>query len=66
MKEIGTYLLAQSIDAIEPHTLGMYTRVLGYTEADTVPVIAGVRADLKNPNFHMYIPFYFIYGRRPE
>ncbi len=66
MKELGTFYRAQFLDAVEPFTLALFTRVLGYSEDEAKMVVAGVKNDLRNPRTHMWVPFHFVYGRRPE
>jgi SAM-dependent methyltransferase len=66
-KELGAFYRAQFIDAVEPFTLALFTRVLGYTTEEAQIVIANVKNDLTNPRFHMYANFHFVWGRRaPE
>ena len=64
-KEIGRWYRAQFVDAVEPFSLVLYTRVLGYTNEQTQVIMANVRNDLKNPDLHLYVNFHFTYGRRP-
>lgn len=66
LKEIGRYVRAQVIDAIEPFTVALYTRVLGYTLDHTWIVIAMVKRELSDPKLHLYVIYHFIYGRKPE
>lgn len=46
-------------------TLALFTRVLGYTIEEAQVVIAKVKNDLRNKTPHLYVPFYFIWGRKP-
>jgi hypothetical protein len=65
LKEIGLYFQAQSIDAIGPVSIALFTRVLGYSPEETQVVMTGPRKHMKNPDFHLYIKFHFVYGRKP-
>jgi hypothetical protein len=65
-KELGMYYRAQFVDAVEPFTMALFTRVLKYTAEEAQIVVARVKKDLINPNLHMYVNFYYIWGRKPE
>jgi SAM-dependent methyltransferase len=47
-KELGRFLLAQNLDAIEPFTQALYTRALGYNLQQTQRITEVVRADFLN------------------
>ncbi|KAH8703832.1 S-adenosyl-L-methionine-dependent methyltransferase [Talaromyces proteolyticus] len=66
MKEIGRFQLYQMLEAIEPFSLAVFTRVLKWTPEETRELIDKVKADLCNPKVHMYSRFHFIYGQKPE
>lgn len=63
-KELGTFYRAQFADAVEPFTLALFTRVLGYTENQAKIVIARVKRDLINPKLHSYVNFHFVWGKK--
>ena len=63
-KELGTFYRAQFLDAVEPFTLALFTRVLGYSADEAKIVIARVKRDLVNPKLHMYVHFHFVWGRK--
>jgi hypothetical protein len=65
-KEIGKYELLHMLDAVEPFTLALFTRVLGWSRERAEALMVGVRADFKNPRNHIYSNFHFIYGKKPE
>lgn len=65
LKEIGTWYRAQFVEAIEPFSIGLFTRVLGKSLEETQAIIAGVRQDLMNTKLHLYVNFHFCYGRKP-
>jgi len=66
LKEQGRYELAQMSDAVEPFSLALFTRVLGWSNEKAQVLFAGVRADFRNPKNHLYIAYHFVYGRKPE
>ncbi|KAK5196120.1 hypothetical protein LTR99_008071 [Exophiala xenobiotica] len=63
-KELGSFYRAQFIDAVEPFTLALFTRVLGYSADEAKIIIARVKKDLVNPKLHMYVHFHFVWGRK--
>jgi hypothetical protein len=54
MKELGRYMQVQMLDAVESYGLAPLTRVLGWDGTRVQVLIAGVRQDLRNRNYHMY------------
>ncbi|EXJ65684.1 uncharacterized protein A1O5_11211 [Cladophialophora psammophila CBS 110553] len=64
-KELGTYYRAQFVDAVEPFTLAIFTRVLGYTIDQALVTIERVKQDLINPNLHLYVDYHFVWGKKP-
>lgn len=65
-KELGIYYRAQFVDAVEPFTMALFTRVLGYTAEEALIIVARVKGDLLNPKLHMYVNFHYIWGRKAE
>ena len=54
------------LDAVEPYSLQLYTRVLGYSLEQTKLSIEMVKAEFRDPKIHMYVAYHFIYGVKPE
>jgi hypothetical protein len=54
LKEIGQYMQAQNLEAVESYGLALLTRVLGWDAHRTQALMAGVRHDLRNRNYHLY------------
>ncbi|APA09101.1 hypothetical protein SS1G_02992 [Sclerotinia sclerotiorum 1980 UF-70] len=65
LKEIGMYYQAQCLDAVEPISMALFTRVLGYSFEEAQVMMVGPRKDMKNPLNHVYMKFHFVYGRKP-
>lgn len=59
------YYQAQCLDAVEPISVALFTRVLGYSYEEAQVMMVGPRNDMKNPNAHVYMKFHFVYGRKP-
>jgi SAM-dependent methyltransferase len=66
MKEIGRYQREHMSMGIEPYTLGLMGKVMGWSEAECRVMTARVVADIRRRDVHVYIRFYFIHGRKPE
>jgi hypothetical protein len=54
------------LDAVEPYTLAMFTRILGRSLDETHVFMGRVKRELADPTLHLYTDKYFIYGRKPE
>lgn len=53
------------LEVVEPYTLALFTRVLGFTFQEAQEYMEKVRADLMSSKVHLYVRFHFIYGQRP-
>lgn len=53
-KEIGAWNQLQALDGIEGWTMGLLTRVLGWSPEAVQVHLAGTRKDLRNPAIHAY------------
>lgn len=65
LKEIGRVGKLTVLEVVEPYTLALFTRVLGYSYQDAQEYMDKVRAELVSNNFHLYVLFHFIYGQKP-
>ncbi|KAJ4168286.1 hypothetical protein NW754_013620 [Fusarium falciforme] len=66
LKEIGKYQAIQQIQAVESYTPRIFSNVMGWKEEEIQVHVARVRKDLKDPSIHLYVPIYFVWGRKPE
>ena len=66
LKEVGSYFRAHMLEAVEPLSLGYFTRVLGYSLEQVQIIMEGVRREMNHPKLHLYIAFHFAYGRKPQ
>lgn len=53
------------LEVVEPYTLALFTRVLGFSFQQAQEYMEKVRAELVSNKFHLYIRFHFIYGQKP-
>ncbi|KEF57548.1 uncharacterized protein A1O9_05465 [Exophiala aquamarina CBS 119918] len=69
-KEVGLYYRAQFVDAVEPFTMTLFTRVLGSNaedaKKDAKKLVDRFKTDLINPKLHMYVHLYYIWGSKPK
>ena len=54
MKDIGIWNLQQMLNALEAYSMRLFCDTLGWTEAEVLVFLAGVRKGLKNPHIHAY------------
>jgi hypothetical protein len=54
LKELGNWGLLASLEGVEPYSLALLTRVLGWDRPKIEVLSAEVRADLKNRRIHAY------------
>ncbi|KAJ4178436.1 hypothetical protein NW759_017352 [Fusarium solani] len=65
LKEIGKYQLIQQIEAVESYTPRIFSTVMGWEEEELQVYVAKVKKELKDPSIHLYVPIYFVWGRKP-
>ncbi|PYI14631.1 TAM domain methyltransferase [Aspergillus violaceofuscus CBS 115571] len=64
-KELGRMGKAAFFDTIEPYSLALLTRVMGYTYEQAQQYAQDVRHELVHGSFHIYTLFHYVYGQRP-
>lgn len=64
-KEIARYQQQQMLEAVEPYTLALFTRVLKWSNEECKQIIEGVKRELVDRSIHIYGKTYFVYGRKP-
>ena len=65
LKEIGRIGKITILEVVEPYTLALFTRVLGFSFQDAQEYMEKVRAELVSSKFHLYVLFHFVYGQKP-
>ncbi|EFX00611.1 methyltransferase type 12 [Grosmannia clavigera kw1407] len=65
LKEIGRAQSYQELQVIDSYTPGLLSRGLGWSAIEINVFMPMVRTDLKNPDIHLYLPVYFVWGRKP-
>jgi hypothetical protein len=66
MKEIGRYQREHMAMGIEPYTLGFLGKILKWSEDECRVATAKVVSETRDKSLHLYLRFFFTYGRKPE
>ncbi|KAF5858708.1 hypothetical protein ETB97_003876 [Aspergillus alliaceus] len=62
LTELGQWMQMQTIDAIEPLSLAIFTRVLGWTEEDSCLLFAEARKEFRETTRQLYVYIHSIYS----
>ncbi|KAB8072208.1 S-adenosyl-L-methionine-dependent methyltransferase [Aspergillus leporis] len=65
LKEIGRVGKVTLYEAVEPYTLALFTRVLGFSPEEAREYADGVRAELLDGSYHIYVLYHYVYGQKP-
>jgi uncharacterized UPF0146 family protein len=65
LKDVGRVGRVTVLEGLEPYSLALFTRYLGFTYQEAQELMDKVRAEVVNPSYHIYINFHYIYGQRP-
>ncbi|KAK2593242.1 hypothetical protein QQS21_009041 [Conoideocrella luteorostrata] len=66
MREIGNEWQSNLLDGLSGFTLGLFSRVLGYTEEEIQLTLMNVRKEIQDTTVHAYEPLYVVWGRKPS
>jgi hypothetical protein len=65
-KEVGRYQRELMTMGVEPYTFGFIGKLLGWSEDECRVLIAKVVSEMRDKSLHLYVRFFFTYGRKPE
>jgi uncharacterized UPF0146 family protein len=65
LKDVGKVAKLTVLEAIEPYSLALFTRVLGHTYEETQEFMLKAQDDLIDARHHVYGRVHYVYGRRP-
>lgn len=65
LKEVGKCQVIQSCAAIDSYTPMLLGKFLGWGQDEVQVLIAKAKKELRDPAIHIYLPVYFIWGRKP-
>ena len=63
---MGAFHREYLCDSVDSFTIGLFTRVLGWTPEECHVVMAKAKAELRDPVHQLYQEFYYVYARKPE
>jgi hypothetical protein len=66
LKELGRYQSIQELQVVDSYTPALFSRVLGWEEKEMQVFMGKVKKNLRDPAIHLYLPVYFVWGRKPE
>ncbi|KAJ0416783.1 S-adenosyl-L-methionine-dependent methyltransferase [Aspergillus carlsbadensis] len=66
MKRLGLYTLTNHLNGLHAFTVGLFTRVLGWSTAEVEVLIAKCRKEWKDSSIHAYQRVIFLHGKKPE
>ncbi|RSL95097.1 hypothetical protein CDV31_014047 [Fusarium ambrosium] len=66
LKEMGRFQGIQQVQAVESYSPRVFSTVLGWKEEEVQAFVAKVRKDLRDPSIHLYLPIYFVWGKKPQ
>ncbi|SCO12194.1 related to TAM domain methyltransferase [Fusarium fujikuroi] len=65
LKELGRYQAIQESKVIDSYTPKLFEYALGWSAEEIQVLMAQVKNELRNPGIHLYLPVYFVWGRKP-
>ncbi|KZF23510.1 S-adenosyl-L-methionine-dependent methyltransferase [Xylona heveae TC161] len=66
LKLIGQFMQLHAIESVEPLTLALFTRVLGWTELECQVLIGKVQEEFKTSRKQLFVYTHFITGRKAD
>lgn len=67
LKEIGRFFKHQFINmAVDSYSLALFTRIGGWSEAETQVLLAGVRNEFKGNKMHLYTHCSYAIAEKPQ
>ncbi|KAL4781524.1 S-adenosyl-L-methionine-dependent methyltransferase [Aspergillus varians] len=64
LKTLGQWMQVHAVESVEPLTLALFTRVLGWSEFECRVLIAKVQKEFRERR-QLYVYAHFIYGQKP-
>ncbi|EON69686.1 hypothetical protein W97_08946 [Coniosporium apollinis CBS 100218] len=65
-KTRGLWMMTNHLDGLQGFTVGLFTRVYGWSPEEVEVFLAAVRKDIKSKNMHAWWPVYIVYGQKPK
>ncbi|KAI5803378.1 S-adenosyl-L-methionine-dependent methyltransferase [Peziza echinospora] len=64
-KEIGMYMREMMVEGVDGLSIGLFTRILGWSPEKTLTFTAEVKKSFKNKRNHIYTNWYVVHARKP-
>ncbi|KKA28231.1 hypothetical protein TD95_002417 [Thielaviopsis punctulata] len=65
LKEFGAWNLENIDSGLEGLSLAIFTRMLGWSQEETMALLSKVRREIHDRKIHSYWPIWVVYGQRP-
>jgi hypothetical protein len=62
---MGVFQREHICDCVDAYTVGLFTRVFGWSLEACQVMMAQVKNEVRDPQHQLYANFYFIHGRVP-
>lgn len=62
---MGAFQREHMCDCVDSFTIGLFTRVLGWTAEECRVMMAELKEEVRDPKHQLYSNFFFISGRAP-
>ncbi|KAI1624783.1 S-adenosyl-L-methionine-dependent methyltransferase, partial [Exophiala viscosa] len=66
LKKVGALEMTNLVEGASAFGLRVFSHAYGWTREETELAMVGFRKDVKNRNYHQYVRYYVVYGRKPE
>lgn len=62
---MGMFQREHICDCVDSYTMGLFTRVLGWSVEECQIIMAKVKKQVRDPQWQLYTNFFFVSGRAP-
>ncbi|KIV81136.1 hypothetical protein PV11_08580 [Exophiala sideris] len=66
LKTMGLWNHYNALQGLQGFTVGLFTRILGWSLDKTDTLLMNVKKDLEDEDIHAYWPIYIVYGQKPS
>ncbi|OJJ42306.1 hypothetical protein ASPZODRAFT_170261 [Penicilliopsis zonata CBS 506.65] len=66
LREAGRYNQEATSMGLDSYGTALFSRVLGWNQAEITVFLAAVRKEIQDVRFHLYVNAHVVWGRRPE
>ncbi|KAK4987407.1 hypothetical protein LTR66_002447 [Elasticomyces elasticus] len=62
----GLWMMQNHLEGLHGFTMGLFTRIHGWSPEAVEVFLADVRKDIKSTKIHVWWPVYVVYGQKPK